>query len=687
MEINPRVLENQQLQKAIKDLSSDFSKEDLELLKQIIAQHEGSELELLLSLMNYTYLYKPVSVRKFVEDEEFLGLEGQVYPTLLNDLEELFNGDYDEAVLAGSIGWGKSTFAEIAMARMIYEVSCFRDPQKALGLMRGSIIAFINISINKDSAKKIVFQGIKSKLQNSKYFSEHFPIVNDKAEELRLAKNVWIFPVASGEQGILGYNVLGGVMDEVNFLDYIENSARAPDGGVYDQAERLQTQLIRRMKSRYMRRGKLPGILLQVSSAAYPDDYTERRMEEAKDNPRIFCRRYSQWDTPPPDKYCGQTFQISLGDLTNRPQLITCENDLIVCKEKNLEIIDVPIEYKTDFEKNIDSSIRDLAGRPTLSIHPFILYREKVAEAMEKGPKELGLEHPFGKEVTTLQDGATLDPSKLLVPKYKKLYENATGEQKHDYKVIYDNLKQKPRYIHIDLAKTSMAGFAMGYVKDYTEVIRRNEEGEEYTQKMPIIVIELMLRIIAPLHGEIQVSHVRSLVHELRSYGYRIGKVTLDQFQSLDTQQQLIQKGINAGELSVDRTPDAYNAYKDALYEDRILMYWYEPAYWETIRLERNEKTGKIDHPKNGSKDVSDAIAGVCHHCVEFAPSAPLLPPKLGMLGSDREGQPNVTTRKSNPAIRTSRKNNLIGDSNMPGSNPDFDFGGDASEIDWLLKK
>lgn len=643
-----KVFEDKRIINALDELTKDFSKNDIELLKELIKKNNGSELELIYSLMNYTYSHPPVPVRKFVEDPPYLGLKGQVYPTLLNDLEELFSGEYDEAVLTGAIGFGKSTFSEVAMARMIYEVSCFNNPQKALGLMDGSVIAFINVSINKDSAKKVVFQGLKTKLQESQYFREQFPITNTRAEELQLTNKVWVFPVASGEQGILGYNVLGGVMDEVNFMDYVENSRRsASDSGVYDQAERIQNQLIRRMKSRYMKKGKLPGILLQVSSAAYPDSYTERKIQEAENDPKIFVRRYSQWDTPPPDKYCGKYFQISLGDTTHRPQIITCKQELEECKQKGLEILDVPIDYEADFKKDMDASIRDLAGRPTLTIHPFIVYREKVAEAMERGYNEIGLEHPFTKEITTLKDGASFDPSKLLIPKYKKLYETASSDQKESARVAYEKMKRKPRYIHIDLAKTSQAGFSVGYVHDYTEVIRRNDDGEEYTMRMPVIAIELMLRIVAPQHGEIELSNVRSLVHELRSYGYKIGKVTLDQYQSLDFKQQFIQKGINADELSVDRTPDAYHAYKDALYEDRLLMYWYEPAYIETIRLEKNEITGKIEKPKGGTKDVSDSIAGTIFLCLENAEREPSLPPMMGRLGDSR----SVFTSSGNTTI------------------------------------
>lgn len=638
MAIDPKVLEDKRIITALDELSKDFGAADINFLKEILAQSHGSELELLMSLMNYTYKHTPVPIRTFVEEEPYLGLKGQVFPQILEDLEELFTGDYNEAILAGAIGWGKSTMAEIAICRMLYEVSCFKNPQKVFGLMDGSVIAFVNVSLSRDAAKKVVFQGLKTKLLASKYFREEFPITHPLAAELRLMNNVWVFPVASGEHSILGYNIFGGVMDEVNFMAYVEDSKRAGGGDTYDQADRLQKALIRRMKSRYMKKGKLPGILIQVSSAAYPDDYTEQRIAEAKEDPTIFWRRYSQWDTLPKEKYSGKKFQLSLGDMVERPRIITCKEDLDDVTQKGLEVIEVPVDYLKDFEKDIDSSIRDLAGLPTLTIHPFIMYREKVMEAMERGPKELGIEHPFTKEVTTLQDGGMLDSKKLLIPKYKKIYEQEQDpELKENYKILYDNLKRKTRYIHIDLAKTSMAGFSMGYVHDYTEVIRRNDEGEEYTMRMPIIVMELTLRIVAPQHGEIQISNVRSLIHELRSYGYRIGKVTFDMYQSVDSQQQLIQKGIDSGQLSADKDSALYNAYKDALYEDRLLMYWYEPAYWETIKLEKNEKTGKIDHPKGGSKDVSDTIAGVCFLCVEHGPHEPSPPPMLGKMRERRE--------------------------------------------------
>jgi len=80
-------------------------------------------------------------------------------------------------------------------------------------------------------------------------------------------------------------------MDEVNFMEVVENSKRSAGlkGGVYDKAVTLQEALIRRMKSRYLQKGKLPGILLQISSSKYPEDYTERRIERSEGRPADFC--------------------------------------------------------------------------------------------------------------------------------------------------------------------------------------------------------------------------------------------------------------------------------------------------------------------------------------------------------------------------------------------------------------
>lgn len=641
--LSPEVLDNREIVAAIDDLSKQLTRDDLELLKAVLQENEGNEYAVLKDLAGYTYRHWPVSVRTFVEDPKFLGLKGQIFPRLLNDLEELFEGDYVEAILCGAIGWGKSTFAEIAMCRMIYEISCFRNPQKVYGLMKGSVIALINVSVQKMNAQKIVFQGIKSKLVNSPYFNALCPPDQHLTSELRFPNNLWVFPVASTETGIIGYNVFGGVMDEVNFMGVVEKS-KAAGGKTYDHAVTLQEALIRRMKSRFMRKGKLPGILLQISSSRYPEDYTERRMREADDDPSIFVRRYSQWDTIPRERFSSKTFFVSLGDSIRRPEIFDRDEETEGVKADGIPVIEIPMDFRRDFERDVDAAIRDLAGLPTLTIKPYITYRWKIAEAVERG-RAMGLEHPFTSEVSTLQDGATFDLDKLLLTKLKRRIE---AEKKPSLKIeledAYKNYRSRPRFVHGDLSLTTDAtGVAMGFVLDYTSVERRNEEGKLFVMKAPIIVIEFMLRVVPPRGGEIEIASIRSLIYELRSYGYGIRYVSFDQFQSADSMQQLKRSGIESGHLSADTDPMVYGSLKDALYEDRLIMYDYPIVGEELLKLEKNEKTGRVDHPPRGSKDVSDAVAGVCYHCVSRQPPAPAPPPMKGVLyEGEREEKDSV---------------------------------------------
>ena len=169
------ILQDKNIVTSLDELTKGFTQDDIAMLMQILKDNEGNEVEVLQDLMGYTYCWTPVGTREFIESPQYLGLEGQVFPRLLDDLEELFEGGYVEAVLTGAIGWGKSTFAEIAMCRMLYEISCLRDPQKVYGLMRGSVIVLLNVGVTLDNAKKIVFQGVKSKLHASPYFVEKFP--------------------------------------------------------------------------------------------------------------------------------------------------------------------------------------------------------------------------------------------------------------------------------------------------------------------------------------------------------------------------------------------------------------------------------------------------------------------------------------------------------------------------------
>jgi hypothetical protein len=87
-------------------------------------------------------------------------------------------------------------------------------------------------------------------------------------------------------------------MDEANFMPIVERSTTAKLRGgkrLYDQAEAVFTALIRRMETRYLKFGSLPGKLMALSSAQYPDDFMERKMDVYRGHKNVFIRNYAVW--------------------------------------------------------------------------------------------------------------------------------------------------------------------------------------------------------------------------------------------------------------------------------------------------------------------------------------------------------------------------------------------------------
>ena len=61
-----------------------------------------------------------------------------------------------------------------------------------------------------------------------------------------------------------------------------------------------------------------------------------------------------------------------------------------------------------------------------------------------------------------------------------------------------------------------------------------------------------------------------------------------------------------------------YEEWKSALYEHRIITYEHEIRNKEAKKLEKI-KNKKIDHPRGGSKDCTDAEAGVTYDCIQLS--------------------------------------------------------------------
>jgi len=586
---------------------------------------QRGESETLNKILGDIYDETPVDVETFFTHPDYLGRGGaDLFPKLKEDLIRLFNGNYTEVCLSGSLGWGKSYLTEMIMCRILYEVSCLKNPQAVYGQAENATLFFPNISVNVTQAKKVIFGGIKEAIRVSPYFRDRltFEMFSD---EIRFPKRITLGAIAMS--GALGMDVFAAAMDETNFMEVVESSKQAR-GGKYDQAEVIYSGLARRMKTRFIQKGKLPGMLIMLSSANYPGDFTERKREEAKEDPQIFVLEYPAWGTKRPGTYLEKKFWISMGTENHAPKIIENKEDADAEQNSGIEIIEVPFDFYPDFKRDIEGSIKDLAGRSKLLINRFITQTEKIFEHVDVNRK-----HPFTMQETTLIDGG-----KFIRELLSRKIPGADG--KPIWRPIVNPYTR--RFCHIDLAKTGdAAGFCIGHPHGEVQVTRRNESYDLYTEIMPIVFIDVMLKIVPQQGNEINFGNIRSLIYELQSMGFLFEKVTLDSYQSVDTIQILNGRGIKAEDLSVDTSMEPYNEVKSALYEDRLMMYWYDIVLNElkSLIVSRSGSKVKVDHLQGKSKDVSDCIAGVVYNCVQWMRNpkrAPSPGPSPGYFSDER---------------------------------------------------
>lgn len=485
-----------------------------------------------------------------------------------------------------------SVLSEFIMARMVAECLAHRDPASAFGLMPGSTITFVNISVSETQARRVMFSGLAQKVKRSPFFQEFGRPDPRIVSELRFPKDILVSPLSSTDNSVLGLDIWGAVMDEGNFMSVVEKStAKHRAGKRYDQAESIYNAMMARMKSRFMSMGSIPGKIILSSSKTFPDTFMERRMRDVKATGEkgVKILDYSTWDTKPSGTYSGVTFPIEVGDISNMSQIV----DDIQVDSAFGKVIDVPVEFKPEFEKDIDQAIRDLAGIATATINPYLKDFRKITLAIDDR------EHPFSSLSTNLQDnGHFIDD--LLVQDHERLGKSPILNP------------EAPRWVHIDPSITGDAtGFCMGHVGGLVEVSRRDSDTERWiTDESPLFVVDVALRIVPPSMGEIDFVKVRELVYTLKDYGFDIRGVSLDSYQSRETMQHYRKRGYQAELISVEKE-GAYKLLKDAFYEKRMMIYSYKPLLEELRRLEYDRKSGKIDHPVGGEKDVSDALCGV----------------------------------------------------------------------------
>lgn len=526
-----------------------------------------------------------VDLRTFVESPYFMNAKGVLYPRVLDELEAINYGEVSEVVLTGGIGTAKSTIALYTQAFQLYILSRMDSPHAVFDLDPSSEILIVFQNIKKELAKAVDYDRFRVMIDRSPYFTEKFPFRRDLESELHFPNRIIVKPVVGTETGAIGQNVIGGVIDEINFMSVVEKSRKSGDGGTYNQAVSLYNSIARRRESRFIRMNKLlPGRLCLVSSRKYPGQFTDKkeaeRAKQIAETGHSFIYVYDKrvWEICPPGRFSGVMFNVFKGDVSRKPRIMA-PAEQVPPSDQHL-VIPVPVEYRHQFIADIFNALRDIAGVSTLATSPFLPNVTAVAAC-------------FGKAFSILtRDDVDFVTTDLAF--YKDRFEQP----------------DMPRWAHVDLGLTGdSAGVAMGWVPRFVTV-DRGDGGKEI---LPVCRLDFLLEVRPPPSDEIKFDSIRRLFYKLREHGLNLKWISFDSYQSVDSIQILRTHAFVAGEQSMDRDMIAYDVTKQALYDGRVEAPEHARCQSEAARLERDTATGKVDHPPEGSKDIFDALAGTVY--------------------------------------------------------------------------
>ncbi|MCL4354186.1 hypothetical protein M1349_01810 [Patescibacteria group bacterium] len=237
-----------------------------------------------------TYEHRPIPIREWIDALYGSGLKKIIRPKIREVLIEIFNepGKYDEVVIIGGIGIGKSFLSGAGVAYLIHRLLCLKNPKQHFGLAGSVPIAIMNMSVNALQAKTVVFGQIVDAVKAPWFkINNYLPDPNIKSQ-LKLPKNIEVIPGNSQDTYFVGYDLFSGILDEGAWHEVTDEK---------DYAEEGYNAMQRRIKSRFP--GK--GMLFIITSPRYVDDFVERKFKEAETNPRIYAKRIRSWESLPKD--------------------------------------------------------------------------------------------------------------------------------------------------------------------------------------------------------------------------------------------------------------------------------------------------------------------------------------------------------------------------------------------------
>lgn len=532
---------------------------------------------------------RPVDIEEFIQGATYLNLsEGgdiqlshyqlelvghmsQIYreDTLISlygqaEGERRFKETTREITMQLGKGSGKDFTSTIAVAYVVYLLLCLKNPAPYYGKPKGNSIDIINVAINADQAQRVFFNNLLQIIENAPWFEGRY---TDKAGVIEFDKNVNVYSAHSEREAFEGYNTLIVILDEISgfALTSTSDSEKAKTApAIYDMYKGSVT-------SRFAEFGKL----VLLSFPRFNQDFIQQKYDEVIEEKETIIRTATLKVHPDkPDGTPGNEFDISWEE----DHIITYKYPhTFALKRPSWEVNptkDLQRDYALDFYRNPGDALGRFACMPSNLEDGYFKRMDKMEEAFSRsnGVDENGIFHPNFKPIEDTQ-----------------------------------------YYIHVDLAqKHDRCAVAMAHVEKWIQY----DVGPVTEEVLPVVRVDALRWWQPTKDTSVDFKDVIEFIKSLRRAGFDIKLTTFDRWNSFDTMKELGRVGIDTDNLSVAKKH--YDDFLVTAYDDRLLGPKEDLLIEELGELKLIK--GKIDHPRKGYKDLSDAVCGAIFNCVAHTP-------------------------------------------------------------------
>jgi len=548
--------------------------------------------------------YTPVSPREFLTSSYYTGYEkGEIYDFWIKEITDFFDGDYNELIIVGSLGSGKTTAANVLLTYAYYKLFSYSNINAYFGLPRISDVYNIYFSTTSRQAQLTGYKQFRTIVDSAPWFKGNKP--RRESIDSIIEWNEGKFSVISGstQSHAIGMTVFSFILDE---SDFFGKNGRIDDS--YSQVTEMYDELVDRRASRFLKHGQDKSFSILVSSTSFQSSFTQKRIEAASSDPRIKVVNAVGYRIKPKGTYSDKKFFVFKGTSNVEPEIITSPSQIqvlskkvqvpsgITGQEKTLDeallnispefkyhLEDVPVDFYKEYERNLYKCLMNHSGVATVRVGRLMQSKTYLLKAYENE-----LKHPFTRSEIEL---STDDDIQL--------------REYFDFSSVIE--KEKPHAIHVD---QSLSGDSTGISLVRYDGDIKTEHGykRHFTQ-----VFSLRINP-PPAPHQIAIYKVRQFIIDLFDFGINLIKVTSDSFQSSDMRQVLNAYGINAEYQSLDRNDSAYILWLQLLQEESFSMYCYPILEKEIEEAIHDRARHKVDHPPHHSIDVFQSLVGALNN-------------------------------------------------------------------------